>query len=77
MIQLDVRLVDMVRASAFVGEVENGHKLVAYIRPWDQEVLGDVRVGDKVMVEVSPYDMSKGAIVPGDDEKDHESSNVS
>jgi translation initiation factor IF-1 len=76
MIRLDARLVDMLPPAAFVGELENGHRIVAYFRHRDRVRLPAARVGDTVTVELSPYDMSKGAIVPEDREGHHESQNV-
>ena len=48
--------------SRFLVTLENGHKLVAYtagkMRKNHIRIIG----GDKVTVEVSPYDFSKGRI---------------
>lgn len=63
-IRLDARLVDMVPPAAFIGELGNGHRIVAYIRRVDRQALQGLQTGDCVTVELSPFDMSKGRIVP-------------
>lgn len=43
-------------------QVANGHQLVARIVRRRQAELGLVNVGDRVMVAVSPSDMSQGVV---------------
>ena len=44
-------------------ELENGHKIIAH--PSEKMKLARIRIvpGDKVDIEMSPYDLSKGQIV--------------
>jgi len=43
-------------------ELENGHKLVGYASGKIKKNKIKILAGDKVEVEISPYDLSKGRI---------------
>jgi translation initiation factor IF-1 len=47
----------------FLVELENGHKLLAHVSGKIRMNFIRILPGDKVTVEVSPYDLSKGRIV--------------
>jgi len=46
----------------FIVEFENGHKIQAYISGKLRTNFIRILPGDKVKVEMSPYDLSKGRI---------------
>jgi translation initiation factor IF-1 len=48
--------------SRFLVTLENGHALVAYTAGKMRKHSIRIIAGDKVSVEISPYDMSKGRI---------------
>ncbi len=48
--------------SRFRVTLENGHKLIAYTGGKMRKFRIRVLAGDKVSVEVSPYDLSKGRV---------------
>ncbi len=48
--------------SRFLVSFENGHSLVAYTAGKMRKHRIRILVGDKVTVELSPYDLSKGRI---------------
>ena len=54
-----VRLLD----TRFMVELENGQQILAYISGRMRKFYIRILPGDKVKVELSPYDMSKGRIV--------------
>lgn len=60
---LDAVLVNVIGNAAFTAELANGHRLVAFLRDKADAEQIDLSVGDKVVIEVSAYDMSKGRIV--------------
>ena len=67
-IRLDAVLVGVIASTAFQAKLPNGHEITAYIAKenkadWD----GSLEPGDKVKVELSPFDMSKGTIVPANE----------
>ena len=64
---------DVLRAEGIVTEVlpdwkfrvelPNGHRLMGFVPGRQRESLGQLAVGNKVNLEMSPYDLSKGRIV--------------
>ena len=48
--------------ATFRVELENGHKILAYISGKMRMHFIKILPGDKVMLEMSPYDLSKGRI---------------
>lgn len=48
--------------ATFRVELENGHKILAYISGKMRMHFIRILPGDKVTVEMSPYDLSKGRI---------------
>ena len=48
--------------SRFIVTLENGHSLVAYTAGKMRKHSIRIITGDKVSVEISPYDLSKGRI---------------
>ena len=49
--------------AVFLVELENGHRLMAHVSGKIRMHFIRILPGDKVTVEVSPYDLSKGRIV--------------
>jgi translation initiation factor IF-1 len=47
----------------FMVELENGQQILAYISGRMRKFYIRILPGDKVKVELSPYDMTKGRIV--------------
>lgn len=47
----------------FKVELENGHRLLAHISGKMRKNFIRILPGDRVLVEISPYDLSKGRIV--------------
>ena len=56
-------VVEALRNTMFVVELKNGHRVMAHIS--GKLRMNDIRVvlGDRVTIELSPYDLSKGRIV--------------
>ena len=49
--------------TVFRVELENGHMITAHIPGKMRKNYIRILTGDKVLVEISPYDLSKGRIV--------------
>jgi len=49
--------------TVFRVELENGHIITAHISGKMRKNYIRILTGDKVIVEISPYDLSKGRIV--------------
>jgi len=61
---LDARLISMVGEAAFEAELANGHRVVAYFADKKYADRAGFKPGDMVRLEMSPFDMSQGRIVP-------------
>lgn len=44
-------------------ELENGHRLLAHPARRTRTELGQVKLGDRLRVRVSPFDLSKGRLI--------------
>ena len=62
MIELEGVVVEALPNATFQVELQNGHKILAHIS--GKLRLNFIRIlpGDKVTVEMSPYDLNKGRI---------------
>jgi translation initiation factor IF-1 len=61
-IQTEGVVIEALPATQFRVELENGHKIIAYICGKMRKYYIRVLLGDRVTVEISPYDLSKGRI---------------
>lgn len=56
-------IVDTLPNAMFKVELENGHKVLAHISGKMRKFFIRILPGDKVEVELSPYDLTRGRIV--------------
>lgn len=61
-IELEGTVVDTLPNTTFNVELENGHKILAHVSGKIRKNYIRILLGDKVKVEMSPYDMTKGRI---------------
>lgn len=61
-ITLDGKITDTLPNAMFRVELENGHTVLAYLSGKMRKYYIRVLLGDKVKVEMSPYDLTKGRI---------------
>ena len=61
-IEQDGTIVEALSNAMFRVELENGHKVVAHISGKMRMHYIKLLPGDKVKVEMSPYDLTKGRI---------------
>ena len=62
MLELEGVVVEALPNAIFQVELENGHKVLAHISGKLRMNYIRILPGDKVTVEVSPYDITKGRI---------------
>jgi len=62
-IQVVATVVEALPNAQFRVELENGHKVLAYVSGKMQMRFIRILPGDKVRVELSPYDLGRGRIV--------------
>jgi translation initiation factor IF-1 len=63
LIRMDGIVEETLPNTHFIVRFENGHKVHAHISGKMRQNYIKILQGDKVSVEVSPYDLSKGRIV--------------
>jgi translation initiation factor IF-1 len=62
-ITLEAVVTEALPDTQFKVELENGQEILAYISGRMRKFYIRILPGDKVKVELSPYDMSKGRII--------------
>jgi translation initiation factor IF-1 len=62
MIEFDGVVVEVLPSSMFRVKLENGHVILAHISGKMRKNHIKVLLGDKVKVEMTPYDLTKGRI---------------
>ncbi len=62
-LRLEAKVVEARPNAMFVVELENGHRILAHISGKMRMHWIRILPGDRVTVEMSPYDLTKGRIV--------------
>jgi len=61
-IELEGTVVEALPGTQFRVELDNGHEVLAYLSGKMRKYYIRILLGDRVRVEVSPYDLSRGRI---------------
>jgi len=62
-IEVEGKVVEKLPNAMFQVELETGHRIMAHISGKLRLHFIRIIVGDKVLVEMSPYDLTKGRII--------------
>ncbi len=62
-IEVEGTIVEALPNTQFRVELENGHEVLAYISGKMRKYYIRILLGDRVRVELSPYDLTRGRIV--------------
>jgi translation initiation factor IF-1 len=62
-IKLEGKIKETLPSTTFKVELENGHEILAHISGRMRVNYIRLLPGDKVLVEMSPYDLTKGRVV--------------
>lgn len=62
-IKVEGTVVEALPATQFRVELDNGHEILAYLSGKMRRYYIRILLGDRVTVEMSPYDMERGRIV--------------
>ncbi len=62
-IRLDGLVVKVLPATMYRVRLDNGHEVLAHISGKMRKFFIKIANGDKVTLEISPYDLSKGRII--------------
>ena len=61
-IEIQGTVTECLRDATFRVELDNGHKVLAHISGKIRKNYIKILTGDRVLVELSPYDLTKGRI---------------
>jgi translation initiation factor IF-1 len=62
-ISVDGTIIEALPATQFRVRLDNGHEVLAYLSGRMRRYYIRILLGDKVRVEMSPYDLERGRIV--------------
>ncbi len=62
-LEMEGTIIDTLPNTMFRVELENGHVIIAHISGKMRKNYIRILTGDKVKVELTPYDLSKGRII--------------
>ncbi len=62
-IEVEGKVVEKLPNAMFQVELENGHQILAHISGKLRQNYIRILPGDKVTIEMSPYDLTKGRII--------------
>ena len=61
-IEVEGKVLESLRGATFRVELANGHMVLAYISGKTRKNYIRILPGDRVLVQLSPYDLSRGRI---------------
>lgn len=62
-IEVDGVVVEALPNTQFMVELENGHRVLSYLSGKMRKFYIRIALGDKVRIEMSSYDMTRGRII--------------
>ncbi len=62
-IEVEGTVIEALPNTQFMVELDNGHRLLAYLSGKMRKFYIRILLGDRVKVEMSPYDMNRGRII--------------
>jgi translation initiation factor IF-1 len=61
--QVDGRVMEVLPNGTYRAELENGHRLTAFVGGKTKKNFAGLQSGDKVKLQLAPYDLSVGRIL--------------
>jgi translation initiation factor IF-1 len=62
-LEVEGTVIEALPSTQFRVELDNGHEILAYLSGKMRKHYIRILLGDRVRVEISPYDLSRGRIV--------------
>ena len=62
-IEVEGKVTEVLKGSDYLVELSNGHTVKAYVSGKMRMNMIRILPGDKVTIEMSPYDLTKGRII--------------
>ena len=61
--RVKARVIEALPNGTFSAELSNGHRLTAFASRRDEKFFAGLKAGDKVKLQLTPYDLSVGRIL--------------
>jgi len=63
LIEVEAKVIEILPSTKFIVELDNGHQVLAHVS--GKIRMNNIRIlpGDRVKVELSPYDLTRGRII--------------
>ena len=61
--QVEGRVIEALPNGTYCAELENGHRLTAFVPGRAKKDFAGLKAGDKVKLQLTPYDLSVGRIL--------------
>ena len=61
--RVEARVIEALPNGTFCAELGNGHRLTAFVAGRDKKIFAGATAGDKVKLQLTPYDLSVGRIL--------------
>ena len=61
--RVEASVIEALPSGTFCAELGNGHRLTAFVAGRDQKIFAGLKAGDKVKLQLTPYDLSVGRIM--------------
>jgi translation initiation factor IF-1 len=61
--QVEGRVIEAMPNGTYCAELENGHRLTAFVAGRAKKNFAGLKPGDKVKLQLTPYDLSVGRIL--------------
>lgn len=62
-IKLEGEVIDVLPNATFMVKLENGHQVLSYVSGRMRQYEIRILMGDRVELEVTPYDLTRGRII--------------
>ena len=62
-IEVEGTVIEALPNTQFTVELDNGHRVLAYLSGKMRKYYIRILLGDRVKIEMSPYDMNRGRII--------------
>jgi len=62
-IEVEGTVIEALPNTQFMVELDNGHRVLSYLSGKMRKFYIRILLGDRVKVEMSPYDMNRGRII--------------
>jgi translation initiation factor IF-1 len=62
-IEVEGTVIEALPNTQFMVELDNGHRVLSYLSGKMRKYYIRILLGDRVKVEMSPYDMNRGRII--------------